>query len=507
MTNFNFSFIFLLKSRCMNGGICIDGIDSFACSCPNKTSGVICECQESELGLTCEDLPDWFEYHPFQPNVGTDYDDITTPTSFDPSTRPSTNVSITTQDIFSIYIPTLDDSSISLYSTTVIEIAETPTYFITSSKSIDETFTSAFETTLLSHFDTISTKIYQTPVFSDILDTRSTEVYQTVSAKIDYSESMFDVRTSFDKGVSLEISPTLDLPSGLPSQYYTSTPILDSTYLKSVSFIPSDIDYTIPSVQATPVFSETYSTEPPVMQSYSLFPSSEVSSTEVDGLSSLYDFPPTSFTFSVEIDSSLSLDHLPSTSLYLDSVSIEPSVTVSYVPESTVIVFPTPTSITISNETETDLVSVSSMASSFTTDSTETEGTTPMVPGKNVTSYLDESNFTLTTPSSKEVYTPSYTTEVQISGNDSLFESTSMFLPSDSPSVLTTPSTGLPTLYPTTRSPHNVTLEDKFTTTLTSYPGIDITTDDSVTMKHEISSTPDPSLVTNISSVPSVVSF
>lgn len=33
-----------LGPRCLNGGVCIDGVDSFTCSCPPSLTGILCEC-------------------------------------------------------------------------------------------------------------------------------------------------------------------------------------------------------------------------------------------------------------------------------------------------------------------------------------------------------------------------------------------------------------------------------------------------------------------------------
>lgn len=56
----------------MNGGVCIDGVDSFKCSCPATTSGVLCQCVSTTEGQHCQPLPYWFEDKPFQPNVPLD---------------------------------------------------------------------------------------------------------------------------------------------------------------------------------------------------------------------------------------------------------------------------------------------------------------------------------------------------------------------------------------------------------------------------------------------------
>lgn len=56
----------------MNGGVCIDGVDSFKCSCPATTSGVLCQCVSTTDGQHCQPLPYWFEDKPFQPNVPLD---------------------------------------------------------------------------------------------------------------------------------------------------------------------------------------------------------------------------------------------------------------------------------------------------------------------------------------------------------------------------------------------------------------------------------------------------
>ena len=49
----------------MNGGTCIDGVDSFACSCSSDNSGVLCQCDLE--GGKCDDLPNWFQDRPFRP--------------------------------------------------------------------------------------------------------------------------------------------------------------------------------------------------------------------------------------------------------------------------------------------------------------------------------------------------------------------------------------------------------------------------------------------------------
>lgn len=56
----------------MNGGVCIDGVDSFKCSCPATTSGVLCQCVSTTEGQHCQPLPYWFEDKPFQPIVPLD---------------------------------------------------------------------------------------------------------------------------------------------------------------------------------------------------------------------------------------------------------------------------------------------------------------------------------------------------------------------------------------------------------------------------------------------------
>uniref|UniRef100_T1GWI3 EGF-like domain-containing protein n=1 Tax=Megaselia scalaris TaxID=36166 RepID=T1GWI3_MEGSC len=37
----------------MNGGICVDGVDSFWCSCPPATTGLLCECHISDYNMEC----------------------------------------------------------------------------------------------------------------------------------------------------------------------------------------------------------------------------------------------------------------------------------------------------------------------------------------------------------------------------------------------------------------------------------------------------------------------
>ncbi|XP_017097727.3 protein eyes shut isoform X2 [Drosophila bipectinata] len=43
-----------LGPRCMNGGVCIDGVDTFSCSCPPLLTGMLCEClMVGEESLDC----------------------------------------------------------------------------------------------------------------------------------------------------------------------------------------------------------------------------------------------------------------------------------------------------------------------------------------------------------------------------------------------------------------------------------------------------------------------
>lgn len=104
----------------MNGGVCIDGVDSFKCNCPATTSGVLCQCDSTTKGHHCQPLPYWFEDKPFQPNVPLD------PNFF------GTHFNITYQqnDSFIEYIPSLLGEDI--YVTSVSDTAEFPSAVVTS---------------------------------------------------------------------------------------------------------------------------------------------------------------------------------------------------------------------------------------------------------------------------------------------------------------------------------------------------------------------------------------
>ena len=160
----------------MNGGVCIDGVDSFKCSCPDFASGVLCQCVNTSKGQECQPLPHWFENKPYQPNVPFDRKkfDIQFNISF-----PQNDSVTTVRDV---------------YMTSVSEIAEFPSAVVPSDHLISSLKTPTFSLDLMDVFTpspVISAKI--SLVFSELPSITvpyfSSEIYESPSpfSRIDSS--------------------------------------------------------------------------------------------------------------------------------------------------------------------------------------------------------------------------------------------------------------------------------------------------------------------------------
>ena len=93
---------FLLSFRCLNGGKCRDGVDSFTCSCPSDYTGKYCEC--STIDNQCDNINETLSWT-LPPNFEEMWENATS-LSLDDSTEMTTTAE-----------PELDGSMISPTST------------------------------------------------------------------------------------------------------------------------------------------------------------------------------------------------------------------------------------------------------------------------------------------------------------------------------------------------------------------------------------------------------
>jgi len=229
----------------MNGGTCIDGVDSFTCSCPLESSGVLCHCDS--LGNFCQDLPWWYQYRPYRPlpTVGS-----IDPEYFNLSVVYSTSSTFTTVTDDTIVV-TEEIDVLPVFPTEFdgeTYVTATPTYFIDVPHMMTPTVPFASVKPSI-NFTTMDTDLYNsimlestdrvfptTPIFSTITESlpttlASTDVFPdvTVAATTDFISSMTSPSSIFTTS-SLgypEIEPTMTL---VKDQTYSVTPALDSSY-------------------------------------------------------------------------------------------------------------------------------------------------------------------------------------------------------------------------------------------------------------------------------------
>lgn len=210
--------------RCMNGGTCIDGVDSFKCSCPTNSYGLLCECVTSTDGENCEILPEWFIEKEFFP--------------------------ITTEVTEIPYLTTLYFSEIS----SVKETIPSPT-------QVYDSLTSEFDESTPVSFLLSSSIVdynYTTDIATDIL---TTKIIPITEAPFDASESLW--RTPYEL------------------ETFTSTLIHEPTLL--TSFILDSLE----SFKPTPTIKETFVTTTLDLQTPHILWSSRFDSS-IDILESLY---------------------------------------------------------------------------------------------------------------------------------------------------------------------------------------------------------------------------
>ena len=222
------------KCRCMNGGTCIDGVDSFACSCPPEATGILCHCKTSG-DQACQAFPYWFQNRTFRPLI--------THFSESPHTR-WTSALVPTEPIDVQYI----ESNIVAWSASVTSTSRK--YYPTATMKVstalpNSTFDSVLiATSLISAKIDVSSvvtdRVVSTKVLSQDLPMKTSTVELPVtipptleSSFLDVSSTIFSYPTeTTTKDVPVDTTMKLDTKLFPPSDYVSSLQ-LDAPYTKT----------------------------------------------------------------------------------------------------------------------------------------------------------------------------------------------------------------------------------------------------------------------------------
>ncbi|XP_047473823.1 protein eyes shut-like [Penaeus chinensis] len=399
--------------RCMNGGSCIDGIDSFFCSCPNAVSGPLCECALTDAGEECAELPSWFDGRPFQP-VGSGEIDV-----YHQGFNATHFANVTELSVSDTLPPPSPTDEFPLYPTVTVGYDFSSETLIPSFDSV----TSVLQSTLREPKDF--------PTESSVISAKvSLEYTEPITASVPYSSSELftpifpSTLMEWSESMSMQPSPVLpDLPSSLfPEDVSTALPEAATptavTSLSPTLVLESSFSTAAPDLISLSVVSEIdVSTSPLLVTVAALEPTPEFLPTP----SSLLLVSPvpvdatdvTSVLVDVHNVTFVPVDATAVTSVMVDATDIT-SVLVDTTAETSVPVDATaspPTSVDFGNASlvpdfnetlapGTDLVVTSSLPSETSTAEDVTAGLSTLVPEttalpENISDYLtDQDNIT-----------------------------------------------------------------------------------------------------------------
>lgn len=228
-------------SRCLNGGVCIDGVDSFKCSCPATTYGVLCQCISTTEGQHCQQLPYWFEDKPFQPNIPLD------PKYFDAHFK----ISHLQNDSFIEHIPSPTVRK-DVYVTRVSDTAEFPRGIVTSDILMSsfiaptvDVFTissviSAKVSVVFSEVPVVTVPYFSSQLYEFPFLSTSRDPFLTERSELMQPTPVLPVLTS--SPISEEYATSYEYPAETQVQLSTTTTILrGSIRTPSADYIPLSI--------------------------------------------------------------------------------------------------------------------------------------------------------------------------------------------------------------------------------------------------------------------------
>nr|XP_045606994.1 protein eyes shut-like [Procambarus clarkii] len=315
--------------RCMNGGECIDGVDSFLCSCPSPSSGVLCQCLTTPRGQICQQLPHWYQDKPYQP-VGVVEDVF----------HHWVNVSHVFNESLTDYFPSptsTDDTYV--YPTSSVDISDYdvfPTETVSPSIEVVSTLSPTLPRELPPS-SVISAK--ESPVYSELESSSvpysSSELFESIFP----SASIFPSTMEWSEFWSIEPSPVLPIAPSSPvedsavlsSEFVTSTSVPDivPTHVLEDSFPTLSVELvslsivSVFDVSTTPVFDSLPALEPtPVLS---------IASSFLETATSVLVEPPTSVfvepAISVLTETATSVFVEPATSILIDTTASSPTYT------------------------------------------------------------------------------------------------------------------------------------------------------------------------------------
>ncbi|ROT62202.1 hypothetical protein C7M84_019962 [Penaeus vannamei] len=443
--------------RCMNGGSCIDGIDSFFCSCPSAASGPLCECAVTDAGEECAELPSWFDGRPFQP-VGSGETDV-----YHQWFNATHFANVTEISVIDTLPPPSPTDEAPLYPTVTVD-------YDFSSETLSPSFdsaTSVLRSTLRDPKDF--------PTVSSVISAKvSLEYTELITASVPYSSSELftplfpSTAMEWSESMSTQPSPVLpDLPSSLfpedvstaPSEAATATAV---TSLSPTLVLESSFSTAAPDLHSLSVVSEVeVSTSPLLVTVAALEPTPEFLPTP----SSLLLVSPvpvdatdvTSVMVDVHNVTFVPVDATAVTSVMVDATDIT-SVLVDTTAETSV-----PVDATASPPTSVDLGNAS-LVPDFTGNETFAPGTdlvvTPSLPSE--TSTAEDVTAGLSTPVPE-------TTDLPDNVSDYLTDQDNVTEP-----FLTTEDSVLGSELPSLTTPY--TPEESFNVTETVAPVTDLVT-------------------------------
>ncbi|XP_068237860.1 protein eyes shut-like isoform X2 [Palaemon carinicauda] len=265
--------------RCMNGGTCIDGVDSFRCSCPATASGELCQCVTTTDGQVCENLPSWYDGKPFEPiddtkdifghwfNVSRTTNDTEGTVGVSFSIIPSSTYAISASSLFeytyaSDEVTPSYDFRTSIFLPTIREPKDFPSLSSVLSAKDLPSVSPIFTASVPYVSDEYSASILPYPSFYQPTMEWS-ESFMTTP--LYPSRSFFFSTVIWSESYMMETTPvlpdlassTVEIPSVLSEYFMTST--------------------LLPDIEATKVLEEPYSTPSPEILSMSLMSDFDVS--------------------------------------------------------------------------------------------------------------------------------------------------------------------------------------------------------------------------------------
>lgn len=205
----------LLNPKCMNGGLCIDGVDSFWCSCPPSLTGLLCECYISNYNLECGGS---YSSVSVASQFTTIYSVLEHNFEINKTQRPQINISyekeiqtITDDSLYRITLPT-DEQSVETFVETIFPFENEPTTTEMITKQSSEEYYTNSES--LEYYDSFSRE--ETTEY-ELLEETTTEYLPYSEAPLSSSSTSSEVVYISSETSHPIISPIINTTTSIPS--------------------------------------------------------------------------------------------------------------------------------------------------------------------------------------------------------------------------------------------------------------------------------------------------